>query len=242
MVEYILHLDQTIMKFVNTFAQHNHALDLIVVGMSSAHFLKSGIFVATLWWIWFSRKGGVGPGGVEGNRMFVVRSVAGGLVAIALGRFLQQVLPKRVRPMHDPQLGFQLPYGADPETLADWSSFPSDHALLFFALATAIWLWSRAWGTVAFIWALMVCMPRIYVGYHYPSDIIIGALLGVVTMLAVQHIPLPPGTFEPIRRYEAGHPAAFYTLAFVITYQISTLFSDVRRLGSGALIVLGMAG
>jgi undecaprenyl-diphosphatase len=121
-----------------------------------------------------------------------------------------------------------------------WSSFPSDHAVLFFALATAIWLWSRAWGAVAFLWALMVCMPRIYMGFHYPSDIIFGALLGVATMLAVQSVPVPSGTFAAIRRCEAGHPAAFYTLAFVLSYQISTLFYDVRQLGSGALVVLGL--
>jgi hypothetical protein len=62
----------------------------------------------------------------------------------------------------------------------------------------------------------------------------------VVIMLAVQRIPLPSGTFEAIRHYEAGHQAAFYTLAFVLTYQISTLFSGLRLLGSIALVVLGM--
>jgi undecaprenyl-diphosphatase len=112
--------------------------------------------------------------------------------------------------------------------------------MLFFAFATAIWLWSRAWGAIAFLWALAICMPRIYMGYHYPSDIIIGALLGMAAMLVVQNIPVPSGTSAAIRRYETGHPAAFYTLAFVLSYEISTLFVDVRRLGSAALVVLGL--
>jgi membrane-associated phospholipid phosphatase len=239
MIEYISRLDQMMVLFVNTFVHKSYVVDRTIDTVTSIDLLEGVVFIAIMWWIWFSKK--CPPRlGAEGNRMLVVRSIIGGLVATGLGRCLQQLMPQRPRPVHEPGLGLQLPYGVKPETLMGWGSFPSDHAVLFFALATAIWLWSRAWGAVAFLWALAVCMPRIYMGYHYPSDIIIGALLGIAVMLVVQNIPLPSSTFAAIRRYETGHPAAFYTLAFVLSYQISTLFLDVRRLGSGALVVLGL--
>lgn len=95
--------------------------------------------------------------------MLVMRAIMGALAAIAVGRTLQVVMPDRPRPMHDPQLGFQLPHGVDPSDLQGWSSFPSDHAVLFFALSTALFLWSRTVGVLGFIWAsLIVCLPRIY--------------------------------------------------------------------------------
>jgi hypothetical protein len=53
--------------------------------------------------------------GAGGNCIFVLRSILGGLLAIAMGRCLQEALPERLRPMHEPQLDFQLPYGAKPE-------------------------------------------------------------------------------------------------------------------------------
>ena len=82
-------------------------------------------------------------------------------------------------------------------------------------------------------------MPRIYMRFHYPIDVVIGAVLGVSTMVTVHRIAVPSRAFDVIKRYEAAYPAAFYTFAFIFTYQIATLFDDVRRLVSGASIVLG---
>ena len=50
-------------------------------------------------------------------------------------------------------------------------------------------------------------------------------------MLAAQRIPLPSRISETIRRYESEYSAAFYTLAFFVTYQIAMLFYDVRQFG-----------
>lgn len=113
--------------------------------------------------------------------------------------------------------------------------------MLFFALSTALFLWSRTVGVLAFIWAsLIVCLPRIYMGLHFPSDIIVGAVIGVATMLAAQRMPLPSGISEAIERYESKYSAAFYTFAFFLTYQIAMLLrrpsirlarADDRRIG-----------
>jgi undecaprenyl-diphosphatase len=59
------------------------------------------------------------------------------------------------------------------------ASFPSDHATGAFALAFAMWLYDRTIGTVFLILAAVVAFARVFVGTHYPSDVLAGALIGI---------------------------------------------------------------
>jgi undecaprenyl-diphosphatase len=58
-------------------------------------------------------------------------------------------------------------------------SFPSDHATGAFALAFGIWLYDHTIGSVLLILAAILAFARIYVGTHYPGDVIAGALIGM---------------------------------------------------------------
>lgn len=61
-------------------------------------------------------------------------------------------------------------------------SFPSSHAVNHFALAVFFWLTLRTrWPRFAWlflIWAVIVCYAQIYVGVHYPFDVLAGAAIG----------------------------------------------------------------
>lgn len=63
----------------------------------------------------------------------------------------------------------------------DWS-FPSGHASSAFAAATAIYrnCRYRIIGVPCIVMALIISWSRLYVGVHYPSDVICGALIGVI--------------------------------------------------------------
>ncbi len=63
----------------------------------------------------------------------------------------------------------------------DFQSFPSGHALFFFAAATAIWCYDKKLGPAFFAAAAMIGLARIFVGVHWPSDILAGAALGILT-------------------------------------------------------------
>jgi undecaprenyl-diphosphatase len=70
---------------------------------------------------------------------------------------------------------------------ANWS-FPSGHAAFFFAIATALYLYNKRWGTLFFVAATLITVSRVIAGVHYPSDILGGALLGAVVGYAAVKI------------------------------------------------------
>jgi len=76
-------------------------------------------------------------------------------------------------------------------------SFPSGNAVAFFALALAIFYFNRKWGWRSLILALLIGVARIFVGIHWPSDILAGALIGLVSTFLVKKIlPQPEKWFD----------------------------------------------
>lgn len=67
-------------------------------------------------------------------------------------------------------------------------SFPSDHAATAFALAFAVFLVNRRWGMAFLAAAALICLGRVYVGVHYPSDVVAGALVGIVCALVIHFL------------------------------------------------------
>ena len=64
------------------------------------------------------------------------------------------------------------------------NGFPSDHATLAFAAAGALLAWRRVIGSVCLFFAILVAVARVYVGVHWPSDVVAGAVLGLVSGFA----------------------------------------------------------
>jgi undecaprenyl-diphosphatase len=71
-------------------------------------------------------------------------------------------------------------------------SFPSAHATFSFMMATLLGFWFPRYRIVLFIVAGFIGWTRIYLGLHYPTDVIAGALLGYgITKLFLKYFPLP---------------------------------------------------
>jgi undecaprenyl-diphosphatase len=93
-------------------------------------------------------------------------------------------------------------------TVPHTHSFPSGHAATSFACATVLGaaVPSVRVRVALFVLAALVAWSRVYVGVHYPLDVLAGALLGVVLGLAVLRAlrPLAAGRRPRLRRPRAG--------------------------------------
>ncbi len=59
-------------------------------------------------------------------------------------------------------------------------SFPSGHTTASFEGATAIFLYNKKWGIAALVLAALIAFSRMYLYVHYPTDILVGVILGVL--------------------------------------------------------------
>jgi membrane-associated phospholipid phosphatase len=110
-----------------------------------------------------------------GHREAWLICAALGPIAIGLN-FVVKLIVRRPRPV----LEGLPPLGGAPGSL----SFPSAHAASSFAVATAMTR-VEPLGALAFLLAFALALGRPYLGMHYPSDVLAGAVLGVVLGLIV---------------------------------------------------------
>jgi undecaprenyl-diphosphatase len=217
--------DQAIMSFLNRAAQASPGFDQFVVFVSNSDLAKGGAVVAVIWAAWFYKQGDQ-----HRNRTFLLSAIVGSLVALFIARVLAHCVPMRIRPVLDPQLHFRAPTGLPEQSnWTSWSSFPSDHAALFFALATGVWCVWRKGGTALFLYvAAIICLPRIYLGIHYPTDVLAGAVLGLGVAAFLSSKPVRSRIGEPLLNWGERHPVSFYFVLGLLLFQIATLFWDIR--------------
>lgn len=115
---------------------------------------------------------------LDGRQHDDLRAVAGSvwaagaaLVALGIGQLIGGAID-RARP-YEAMTGVHLLV----DKTTDFS-FPSDHATAAGAVAVGLLLTNRRWGIVAAVLAIVMAFTRVYVGAHYPRDVIAGLALG----------------------------------------------------------------
>ena len=226
--------DATILEFFNQFAQRSSAFDSLVVLIGRNSLVKGGLMAAVLWWAWFR----YGEDAREG-RQHILPTIVAAIAGVLIARASALILPFRTKPLHTIGLDLRLPETMDPNQM--WSSFPSDHAVLFFALATGIYFLSRPLGAFLFGYVFVViCLTRIYRAIHWPTDILAGMLLGIGLGWLANLRPVRELINRPAWRWRDRYPGLFYAALFLLTYQIATLFTDSLRIASYTLRLLSL--
>lgn len=159
-------LDYTLFRAVNDLAGRSPTLDALMVG--SAKYLPI-VFAAALVALWVSWR----PRNQRGAFLAGVSA----LVALGLGQVVGKLFP-RPRPYLSHTIHQLIPPSLD-------TSFPSDHAILGFAVAAMVWRYNRRAGIALLPLAVLLAIARVFVGAHYPGDVLGGAVLGGVTSIAL---------------------------------------------------------
>ena len=136
---------------------------------------------------------------------FIILSVLTVAITDSLTAQILKPLFGRLRPCYDPELSSIIRGLVDCGGLY---SMPSNHAANHFGLA-AFWYFSirkmngRKWNWL-WAWAALICYAQIYVGKHYPFDVLVGSFTGFITGLGMSRLFI----------YWAGKPTistGFYT-------------------------------
>jgi undecaprenyl-diphosphatase len=220
-----LSVDLAIFSFINGFAGRSITADSAVQFIASNPLVKGIPIAMVIWGLWFATT-------TEElhRRSQVLALLVVSIVAIFLGRLLALIMPFRLRPIHEPTVTNIIPHGLSERTLDGWSSMPSDHAVMFFALAAGIALIHKGLGIFAAFYAILVISaPRIYLGFHFPSDLIVGAVVGIA--FAVLFLPQLTRVLVSVNLPTRLliYPTLFYPIFFLITFQLASMFDSARE-------------
>lgn len=224
MIAGITSLDYAISQALNQVAQRTHALDEFLEFIAVTHPVKGGLMMLAVWWLWFHR-----TDKSDDRRTAILCTLVGVTSAVFFTKVVTAITPFRPRPLFNAGLHLQIPFGVESPYLDRLSSFPSDHASLFIGLAFGFFYVSRRLGWATLTYSLLfICLPRVFLGFHYLSDVIAGGAIGVASVFVMQRAAITGKVRRLGMNWLRLHPGSFYCCLFVGTYQIVNQFDEAR--------------
>ncbi len=173
MLETLIELDKELLLFLNSF--HTPWLDPVMIWITKTFFWLP-LYLFLLFLVIQNFK--------KDSWIVLIGIVIAILLADQITASLMKPFFERLRPSRDPNLQglVHLVNGYKGGKYG----FASSHAANTFATALFFWLLFKdryRWMWVLFVWAIVMTYSRIYLGVHYPGDIIVGMLVGFIGAL-----------------------------------------------------------
>jgi undecaprenyl-diphosphatase len=185
MLGLIIEIDQGIVLWISHIVGNYGVLDRIMSVLANDYFLPVSISLILLY-IWF-----MGHDYPERHR----NQMATVCAAISIGACMGFVLITNNVWRH-PHPFQDMPQLLDPVTNHIFypvhdPSFPSNSSALTFAAAAGIWQYNRKWGLILLVPAILMPLAKVYAAVYYPSDVIGGAILGILSAYFIGKIFMP---------------------------------------------------
>jgi undecaprenyl-diphosphatase len=147
------------------------------IGIFFAEYLAYvlGVILLVIWFMPSTRR--------AFNRRMISIALLSGLIA----RFIVKELIILVYHRPRPYIALSGVHKLISTTVTDnLQSFPSGHAIFFFALAMGLYFFNKKLGIWYLVAASVMSVARVFVGVHWPSDVVAGAILGILVAWGVQ--------------------------------------------------------
>jgi len=181
-------VDEWVLLQINSLVGKSSILDRIMILLANDYFIPVVISLILLA-LWFLR-------GDMAQRESYHRAIV--VAAISMGSACGFVLAANNLYQHSPPFE-EMPQLIDTVNRIFYPvhdpSFPSNTSAVTFAAATSMWQRSRKIGLLLLIPAILMPFAKIYAAVYWPSDIVAGAILGILTAYFIKLI-MP--VFEPI--------------------------------------------
>ena len=166
MISTLIYIDHSIFYFFYNLSGKNYFLDALII--FCGEYL---IYLVILFVFWHAYR----MWQRNGLKAFVpyVEAIISVIIARGVVVELIRVFYDRIRPFE----AFSLTHNLIIDSA---SSFPSGHTIVMFALATSIYFYDKKFGWFLFVLGAVIGLGRIAGGVHYPSDVLGGAVLGIV--------------------------------------------------------------
>lgn len=165
-------MDTQLFLLLNNLAGQSLLFDKVVVFLASyLAYILIALFLALLLISHYSRR--------EKLQILLVAGVSTIIARFGITELIR-FFYHRPRPFADLTVNQLL-------TSNEWS-FPSGHAAFFFALSTAVYLYNKKWGISFFIATILMTVSRVIAGIHYPSDVLVGAVIGATIAYLVYYL------------------------------------------------------
>ncbi len=162
-----MYYDVTIFDGINGLANHSVVADAI--GIFIADYVP---YLLGIWLLLFFFRP---KPDLKKNRAMVFLALTSGFIARFIVKTIIVIFYQRPRPYVSLSPLHKI---VPMSPFYNFESFPSGHALFFFAVSAIVYCFNKKLGIIFFICSLCIGLARIFVGVHWPSDILGGAVLG----------------------------------------------------------------